>query len=285
MCICADENSNPILLLQTLFRLLMSCSSNENPIDLPTSINLHSPAEPLEEEATIVQEPICLDGEDISNDAACSDAVDAMDSVSHKALPRAHIIMPDRHIVEITQHFYWPLHTRPIDWIEQRHHGDKEDLSKLAWRIAGQLHSLEFIQTLSSNATSDDENAFPVSDAIEAERTISKIVDELLEEKDDWFQQLSGGQRSKVELVRLVFLREKCPAVLLIDETLAPLDPRSKQLVMTKIKLFCSDSIIIVIYHADVGADDGKKACIASSNFFDRNIHLEHGDVHIRDVC
>jgi ABC-type uncharacterized transport system ATPase component len=82
-----------------------------------------------------------------------------------------------------------------------------------------------------------------------------------------------------------VFLREECPAVLLIDETLAPLDPRSKQLVMTKIKLFCSSSIIIVIYHADVGTDGDKEACIASSNFFDRNIHLESGDVHIRDVC
>jgi ABC-type polar amino acid transport system ATPase subunit len=196
-------------------------------------------------------------------------------------------VMPHRHIVEITQHFYWPLHSRPIDWIEQRHHGDQEDLRKIARRIAGELHSLEFIQvaTPSSNATSDDEEAFPVSDAIEAEATISKIVDELLEEKDDWFQQLSGGQRSKVELVRLVFLREECPAVLLIDETLAPLDPRSKQLVMTKIKLFCSSSIIIVIYHADVGTDNDKEACIASSNFFDRNIHLESGDVHIRDVC
>lgn len=265
----------------------MSCSSNESPIDLPTSINLYSPAAPLEEEATVDQDPVCLDGEDISNNAACINAVDAVDSVTKKALPKAHIVMPDRHIVEITQHFYWPLHARPLDWIEQRHHSDQEDLRKIAWRIAGELHSLEFIQvaTPSSNATSDDDEVFPVSDAIEAETTISKIVDELLEEKDDWFQQLSGGQRSKVELVRLVFLRKECPAVLLIDETLAPLDPRSKQLVMTKIKLFCSNSIIIVIYHADVGADDGKEACIASSNFFDRNIHLENGDVHIRDVC
>lgn len=261
----------------------MSCSSNDNPIDLPDSINLFSPSEPLEEGATTEFDPVCLEGENVANDASCSDAID---SSGKKAIPRAHIEMPDAHVVEITQHFYWPLHTRPIDWIEQRHHGVDADLQKVAWRIAGELHSLEFFQPASTtpNSTNPDE-VFPVSDAIEAEETISKISEELLDEKDDWFGQLSGGQRSKVELVRLVFLREKCPSVLLIDETLAPLDPRSKQLVMNKIKMFCAKSIVIVIYHADVGSDDNEAACIASSNFFDRNIHLENGDVHIRDVC
>lgn len=261
----------------------MSCSSNENPIDLPNSINLHSPSEPLEEEATTETDPVCLEGENVANDASSSDSID---SFGKKAIPRAHIVMPDSHIVEITQHFYWPLHTRPIDWIEQRQHAVEKDLQKVAWRIAGELHSLEFFQSASgpTNSTNADE-VFPVSDALEAEKAISRIAEELLEEKDDWFSELSGGQRSKVELVRLVFLREKCPSVLLIDETLAPLDPRSKQLVMNKIKLFCSKSIIIVIYHADVGSDGNKTACIASSNFFDRNIHLENGDVHIRDVC
>ena len=38
---------------------------------------------------------------------------------------------------------------------------------------------------------------------------------ELQEEKEDWFSQLSGGQKSKVELVRTVFLRKECPSVLL----------------------------------------------------------------------
>jgi energy-coupling factor transporter ATP-binding protein EcfA2 len=72
--------------------------------------------------------------------------------------------------------------------------------------------------------------------------------------KDDWyFDELSGGQRSKVELAVKVFLRDECPRVLLVDETLAPLDPVSKSIVMHKLKTFCTQSVILVIYHADGG--------------------------------
>ena len=112
---------------------------------------------------------------------------------------------------------------------------------------------------------------------------------ELQQEKDDWFSDLSGGQKSKVELVRTVFLRESCPDVLLVDETMAPLDPASKELVMSKLKTFCASSIIIVIYHTDVGQGkeiEGKLVdCVRSNEFFDKNIHLEKGIVHIRDTC
>ena len=76
--------------------------------------------------------------------------------------------------------------------------------------------------------------------------------------------------------------------MLLIDETFAPLDPDSKSLVMKKIKDFCQNSVVLVIYHADVsnGLEDnkGKKVergygeidCVPSSNFFDKNIHVGH---------
>jgi ABC-type uncharacterized transport system fused permease/ATPase subunit len=118
-----------------------------------------------------------------------------------------------------------------------------------------------------------------------------RIVSELLEMKEDWFSDLSGGQKSKMELVRKVFLHEHCPDVLLIDETMAPLDPSSKSLVMGKLKEFCSSSIVIVIYHTDVGRETTRGAegesvgCIPSNDFFSKNIHLEAGVVHIRDVC
>ena len=43
-----------------------------------------------------------------------------------------------------------------------------------------------------------------------------RLLKILQEEREDWFSELSGGQKSKVELVRKVFLREHCPSVLLI---------------------------------------------------------------------
>ena len=112
----------------------------------------------------------------------------------------------------------------------------------------------------------------------------------LQEEKEDWFSDLSGGQKSKVELVRKVFVRDECPRVLLVDETMAPLDPDSKALVMAKLKRFCSESIVVVIYHTDVGrGKEGKggklEACIPSNGFFDENIHLEHQLIQLRPVC
>ena len=58
------------------------------------------------------------------------------------------------------------------------------------------------------------------------------------------------------------------------------------------LKSFCRDSVVIVIYHMDVQvAQDGvhestpERDCIPSTNFFDYNIHLENGILHVRDVC
>lgn len=86
-------------------------------------------------------------------------------------------------------------------------------------------------------------------------------------------------------------MEERCPNVLLIDETFAPLDPKSKNLVMQKIKKFCYNSIVLVIYHADVKeATKGNEfieddPCVHSSNFFDANLHVEDGVLMVRPVC
>jgi hypothetical protein len=89
---------------------------------------------------------------------------------------------------------------------------------------------------------------------------------------------------------------------LLIDETLAPLDPTSKVLVMQRIKAFCSGSIVIVIYHNDVAdnavdfladesnddrsfAEDISQTCVPSNNFFDDNLHVENGILIRRSLC
>lgn len=307
----------------TLFRILMSCNTNEKSIDLPSSINLLTPVEPLTEEEDLLRERACLasiDDEDGEADESC--LVDAegggrelerddlaatssqgvpTDMPHH--IPRLSITMPSAQVVEISQNFYWPLYSKPIDWIYQDHVSetcDHGELQKRVRRVAEELHSLAFFQsgqdtperqTSSDKATGeeDDRDLLELSDAVSAEATISRIMSALQEEKEDWFSDLSGGQKSKVELVRIVFLRESCPDVLLVDETMAPLDPASKELVMAKLKLFCSKSIIIVIYHTDVGQGkdvEGKRVdCVPSNNFFGRNIHLDRGVVHVRETC
>jgi ABC-type glutathione transport system ATPase component len=222
--------------------------------------------------------------------------------------------MPSSHVVEISQTFYWPLYSKPIDWIYQEHvsetHTEKE-LELRARRVAELLHSLEFTQSLytgndtnGSSGSSDsardlaeavspsgDDDDMQVASAPTGD-VILRIMDELVEEKEDWFNDLSGGQRSKVELVRKVFLMDECPHVLLIDETMAPLDPRSKSLVMTQIKSFCAGSVVIVIYHTDVGREQEGEVgsgemveCVPSNDFFDGNIHVENKMMHLRPVC
>lgn len=213
----------------------------------------------------------------------------AADSEAH---PLLSITMPSANVVEISQTFYWPLYSKPIDWIYQEYITDTSDDAELhgrVRRVAEELNSLEFAQApvgVEQNGTSiaDAASMAPSADVL------GGIMDQLVEEKEDWFNDLSGGQRSKVELVRKVFLQDQCPGVLLVDETMAPLDPKSKALVMAKIKAFCAGSVVIVIYHTDVGRetdDEGGQTveCVPSNDFFDGNLHVENKILHLRPVC
>lgn len=217
--------------------------------------------------------------------------------------PQPIVTMPSSHVVEISQTFYWPLYSKPIDWIYQDSNAGsitEEALKERCRRAAELLHSLEFIQAVER----DDFDEFKSASASLVESgsssgtavasspsgdTIARIMEDLNEEKEDWFNDLSGGQRSKVELVRKVFLMDECPNVLLIDETMAPLDPRSKSLVMARIKAFCAGSVVIVIYHTDVESEkekDGEKVgCVPSNDFFDGNIHVENKMMDLRPLC
>ena len=277
----------------TLFRVLMSCASNERSIDLPPSIVLSTPFEPLIEEDDLERETSCETFEDEEETADVNEvSKDGVPKGDIDAHPRLSITMPSSNVVEISQTFYWPLYSKPIDWIYQEHVTETcedKELNSRVRRVAEELHSLEFSQHLGNSDNEEveedsDESLSPSSDVI------SGIMDQLLEEKEDWFNDLSGGQRSKVELVRKVFLQQECPSVLLVDETMAPLDPRSKALVMAKVKAFCSGSVVIVIYHTDVGreqeGEEGKTVeCVPSNDFFDGNIHLENKMIHLRPVC
>ncbi len=269
----------------TLFRIIMSCNTNDRPIDIPPSISLSTPSDTLVEKSleTVGVEP-SGDGDKVS---------DVQFSVT----------MPSSHVVEISQTFYWPLYSKPLDWIYQenaRGSITKSERSERCRRVAELLHSLEFIQnvdhedatgivTENSMLPGDQSSSGSIVSSSPSGDTIARIMEELEEEKEDWFNDLSGGQRSKVELVRKVFLMEECPHVLLIDETMAPLDPRSKALVMARIKPFCTGSVVIVIYHTDVGSEKEKDGalveCVPSNDFFDANIHVEEKMMNLRPLC
>merc|ERR1711981_948633 len=98
--------------------------------------------------------------------------------------------------------------------------------------------------------------------------------EELHAEVDDWYGALSGVQRGKAEFMRQVFMKDSCPGVLVIDEAFAPLDPKSKMLVQRKLKHFCKESLVLVIYHSDANED-----CVTSGGFFDDNLHFANGTV------
>jgi len=187
--------------------------------------------------------------------------------------------MPSSDVVEISQNFYFPLFSAPFDWIFNidifEGVADATNKEKMVIQLEKELRSLKF---------------YPETQLDLSEST---LMDDLTSVEDDWFSVLSGGQKSKVELVRKVFLADQCPRVLLIDEAFAPLDPESKSLVMQKLKSFCSNSIVLVIYHADTrnsAVAEGEQAnddsnCVESSNFFDNNVHVEDGTLFLRPVC
>jgi ABC-type Mn2+/Zn2+ transport system ATPase subunit len=309
----------------TLFRILMSCSSNEKSVDLPESILLSTPAEPLVESDDFFREMSCeadevsVGGSDnsadgkVAHERQCSaqgecesNAVESettpngttrtlstsTETTAEKSLlpkPRLSITMPSSRVVEISQTFYWPLYSKPLDWIfegEQHNFTQSDDETK-ARLVAEKLQTLEFVQAIKSeDVINSNDSTLPTT-----EKAILKIMQDLQEEKEDWFGELSGGQKSKVELVRKVFLHEACPHVLLIDETMAPLDPSSKNLVMSHLKAFCQGSVVIVIYHTDAGQNKedenglGLVECVPSNSFFDSNIHLEHQMIQLRPIC
>lgn len=177
------------------------------------------------------------------------------------------LVLPSDDIVEITQQLYCPLFVRPLAWLLQRRDTGalpREELEHYQQRI-GQLSGELELHRKDDGGTTQGAG-FNTS--------------ELEVEMEDWYGTLSGGQRGKVEFIRKVFLRENCPKVLLIDEAFAPLDPKSKVLVQRKLKDFCTDSLILVIYHG--GASE---SCVPSDGFFDESLHFHNGTASLAATC
>ena len=96
--------------------------------------------------------------------------------------------LPSRDVVIVTQSIYWPLHARPIDWILNKKADNENDIDS----VLNHLISLQFHNDFFSNNDQDQ-----LSDSLRRD---------LLEEKTDWFSQLSGGQKSKVvSIFNLIF--------------------------------------------------------------------------------
>jgi ATPase subunit of ABC transporter with duplicated ATPase domains len=196
----------------TGFRLLMACSSNEGPIDLHESIELATPLHQWElSDKLILPEDSCK-----VPDEGCEviEKEDSKEEGEAEEIPVPSITMPSSDIVEISQTFYWPLYSKPIDWIYQKHITsdlNETERKECVHRVAEELQSLSFAQSQAGsmaniNATenSSDTNAVDNSN----ESIIEKLVADLQEEKEDWFSELSGGQKSKVHS-RLDPLSEK----------------------------------------------------------------------------
>ena len=171
----------------TLFRVLMSCNTNEKSIDLPESIIMGRKQE-------------CEAPGDFTNDGNICDNT-ANNDEEQESAPMT-IKMPSSSITEISQTFYWPLYTKPMDWIYQCHLNDLDEKSrkKYVTKIVEELQNLLFTRDLSQQT--NDQTHEPSMNG-EASR---KLEEDLLEEKEDWFNDLSGGQKSKVELVRKVHI-------------------------------------------------------------------------------
>ena len=168
------------------------------------------------------------------------------------------IMLRSDDIVEISQQMYCPLYIEPMTWLQR--YANTSPSSQA--RIPELMSELDFVKESSS--------ALRVRDV---ESTFSSV-------ETNWYAKLSGGQRSKAELISQIFLRHKCPDIVLIDEALAPLDADSKILVQQKLKSFCSESVLLVIHHMD-----SHSQCVSSGGFFDDNLHFENGTASLIGTC
>eukprot|EP00929_Paragymnodinium_shiwhaense_P002129 TRINITY_DN102329_c0_g1_i1.p1 TRINITY_DN102329_c0_g1~~TRINITY_DN102329_c0_g1_i1.p1 ORF type:complete len:829 (+),score=189.12 TRINITY_DN102329_c0_g1_i1:190-2676(+) len=190
------------------------------------------------------------------------------------------LTLPSEDLAEITQSLYCPLYSQPFAWLAP----DAFRVNDTA--VERRITELSSELLFRADAADDDAGASSSSEDASGAATAPGnsghgiTHEELHTTKADWYSELSGGQKCKVELIRQVLLKPTCPRILLIDEAFAPLDPVSKSLVQKKLKDFCKDSLILVIHH--VGADSD---CVPSGGFFDETLHFANGSAQLVRTC
>lgn len=108
-------------------------------------------------------------------------------------------------------------------------------------------------------------------------KVFNHAIDEdfLHEKKDDWFEQLSGGQKKKVQLITHFI---SCPDVLIMDETLEPLDFETKQKILQSKESSCmKDSIWIITTHMFEGVSED----LCEQNGFDHFLMASEGGIEL----
>ena len=168
--------------------------------------------------------------------------------------------LPSGDVVEIGQQFYRPMFTSPMSWLlfgrlEGR---NIQELRGLAQRLLKEFGLIR----------ASDLQGMVLPGSLDS-------MDALDQVKEDWYSELSGGERCKVEFIQKVFLRQECPPVLLIDEAFAPLDPASSHYLKVRLKAFCRYSVVLVVYHGSESLDD---------SFFDDELQFAHGTAILRQL-
>mmetsp|Transcript_3011 Transcript_3011/g.6681 ORF Transcript_3011/g.6681 Transcript_3011/m.6681 type:complete len:804 (-) Transcript_3011:92-2503(-) len=202
--------------------------------------------------------------------AACS-GYELPSGVSMPNATVATIQLPAGDVVEIAQNLYCPLFSTPMAWLLQPLSGPR-DQSKDRDRAVELLKEFGLLSAAAGSGLEEMEVD---------EKGKGLSLQELDAEKQHWYGELSGGERVKVEFIRKVFLQEGCPRMLLIDEAFAPLDPMSKQVMQTKLKAFCAQSLVLVVYHGG----SATSSCIDAEGFFDANVHFANGTAQMLDLC
>ena len=86
-----------------------------------------------------------------------------------------------------------------------------------------------------------------------------------LDDKQDWYTVLSGGQKKKIMLVSAII---KEPDILILDEIFSGLDSQSIFIAQKMLKKYLPNTLILIIdHHAQENNFD---------NFYDNGIHLDN---------
>jgi energy-coupling factor transporter ATP-binding protein EcfA2 len=235
----------------TLFSLLMACRTNHVPVDVHPSIRWEL-------------EP---------DHVGASDSLAGQIQRSRGLVPRGGIDIRTGDVVEVTQGLYWPMHISPLEFFFSQSL-EQMGASLVQSRLGLLSTWMERLMFHKAGQTGSD--AAPGNGG---------IAEHLTMVKKQWFDELSGGQRVKAELIRKVFLRDRCPGLLLLDEAFQPLDPASREVVMHLIRTTCHSSVVLVIYHTDAKSACIPRLSVKGTDFWDANIHFEEGVAKLRSLC
>ena len=155
----------------------------------------------------------------------------------------ARLSLPPGDIALVSQRQYCPLHSRPVAWLA--HALPPKGEPQVTPQATPQAppdrppHASEGGAVAEAEAVAAEVALAARAAALAAALRFgggTNLSEVLLLEHDDYCSTLSGGQRAKLELISQVFLKPRCPALLLLDEAFAPLDPASKQVVMRRLR-------------------------------------------------